>query len=206
MTTQPQSGPHLLDLGRLVALIDGVFAVAMTLLVLDLKLPSQSGNLVAALRQMLPGFFVYLIAFASIAGYWTIHIFNFRLIRLADGPMVLLSLVNLLFITLYPVTAAILGAYPLNPIAAGCLSANSILYCISAWAVWSHAATNLQLLAEDADPRILQRVSRIMLLVAVGLTLAIPLAFLSVPVAYAIWILCAPVSAWWVRTRWRPAA
>jgi hypothetical protein len=60
---------HLLDLGRLVALIDGVYAVAMTLLVLDLKLPSESNDLVRALRAMTAGFLVYLIVFASIAGY-----------------------------------------------------------------------------------------------------------------------------------------
>jgi uncharacterized membrane protein len=184
------------NLGRLVTFIDGVFAVAMTLLVLDLKLPSDTGDLVSALRQMLPGFLVYLIAFASIAGYWTIHHFSFRYISHGDGRLVVLSLVNLLFVTLYPVTASIVGAHPLEPLATVCLSANSLLYCLSAWAVWSYAAAHRRLLAEDADWRTLQRVARIMLLVAVSLALAIPLAYLSVYLAYAAWILGAPVAAW----------
>jgi uncharacterized membrane protein len=191
-----------LDLGRLVSLIDGIFAVAMTLLVLDLKLPSQSSDLVHALWQMLPGFLVYLIAFASIAGYWTIHHFHFRYISHADSRLVLLSLINLLFVTLYPVTASIVGAHPLDPLATVCLSANSLLYCTSAWAIWSYAAANRRLLAEEADYRRLQYVGGIILSVAIGLALAIPLAFLSVYLTYAIWILYVPFAAWWLRKRW----
>jgi uncharacterized membrane protein len=199
--TDPHPDHHLLDLGRLVSLIDGVFAVAMTLLVLDLKLPSQSGDLVHALLQMLPGFLVYLIVFASVAGYWTIHHGTFRYISHGDGRLVLLSLVNLLFVTLYPVTASIVGAHPLEPLATVCLSANSLLYCISAWAIWSYAAASRKLLAEDADYRRLEQVGRIMLIVALGLALAIPLAFLSVYLAYADWFLGAPIAAWWGRRR-----
>jgi TMEM175 potassium channel family protein len=201
MTASRHPSPEFPELGRLVSLIDGVFAVAMTLLVLDLKLPSESGDLPRALRQMLPGFLVYLIAFASIAGYWIIHHGTFRLISHGDSRLVLLSLLNLLFVTLYPVTASIVGAHPREPLATICLSANSLLYCLSAWAVWSYAAAHRHLLAEDADYRRLEQVARIMLLVAVGLALAIPLAFLSVYLAYADWILCAPIAAWWGRGR-----
>jgi uncharacterized membrane protein len=205
MNLQPLPSHQLIDLGRLISLIDGVFAVAMTLLVLDLKLPSQSGDLVHVLLQMLPGFLIYLIAFASIAGYWTIHHTTFRHIAHGDGRLVLLSLINLLFITLYPVTASIVGAYPVEPLATVCLSANSLFYCVSAWAIWSHAAANPQLFAEDADYRRLRQVARIMSLVAIGLALAIPLAFLSVYLTYAIWILSAPIAAWWSRGRRRLA-
>jgi uncharacterized membrane protein len=79
MTASRHPSPEFPDLGRLISLTDGVFAVAMTLLVLDLKLPSQSGDLVRALVRMLPGFLIYLIVFASIAGYWIIHHGTFRL-------------------------------------------------------------------------------------------------------------------------------
>jgi len=66
----PQSlNTQSLDMGRLTFLIDGVIAVSMTLLVLDLKLPEGNGNLANALRQMLPGLLVYLIIFSSVAGY-----------------------------------------------------------------------------------------------------------------------------------------
>jgi pimeloyl-ACP methyl ester carboxylesterase len=118
-----------------------------------------------------------------------------------DGRLIGLSLINLLFVTLYPVAASIVGAHPLEPLAIVPLSANSLLYCLSAWAVWSRAAADRRLLAEDSGPRELQKIARIMLLVAIGLLLAIPLAFLSVYTAYAVWILCAPIAASWVRGR-----
>jgi hypothetical protein len=74
---------------------------------------------------------------------------------------------------------------------------------MSAWMVWSYAVTHRRLLSENADQSGLKRVARIMLLVAIGLAFAIPLAYLSVYLAYAIWIICAPVSAWWVRKRYK---
>jgi uncharacterized membrane protein len=195
MKTNPYPAFEFLGLERLVALIDGVFAVAMTLLVLDLKLPSANGDLGWALRQMLPGFLIYLIVFASIAGYWIIHHRTFRQIRHEDARLILLSLLNLLFITLFPVSASIVGAHPLDPLATACLSVNSLLYCLSAWAVWSYAAANRTLLAEDSDIHKLQHEAIIMLLVALCLAIAIPLAFLSVYLTYGVWILSAPLAA-----------
>jgi uncharacterized membrane protein len=196
MTEHTQSDHRSVDLNRLVTFIDGVFAVALTLLVLDLKLPPGTSNLSSALREMLPGFLVYLIVFASVAGYWVIHHLNFRRIARGDGRLLVLSLANLLFVTLYPLTASIVGAHPLEPLATVCLSINSLLYCLSAWAIWSYAAGHRQYLTEDPDRRSLQQQARIMLLVAASLMLAIPLAYLNVYLVYADWILCAPIAGW----------
>jgi uncharacterized membrane protein len=195
---------HLMTLGRLVALIDGVFAVAMTLLILDLRLSPQL-NLIPGLEEMLPGFLVYLITFASIVGYWFIHHANFRYVSGTDARLVLLSLVSMLFVTLFPVCASIVGAHPLEPIATVCMSANSLGYCVSMWALWSYAAANRRLLAEGSDPGRLHDTGRIMGMVAVGLALAIPLAFLSVYIAYAIWILYPPAVGWGTRGRKGPS-
>ena len=192
---------YLLELGRLTSLIDGVFAVTMTLLVLDLKLPPQNNNLVSALRQMLPGFLIYLVVFFSVAGYWFIHHNTFRFIAHGNSRLMALSLVNLLFVTLFPVSASIVGAHPREPIATICLSVNSLLYCLSAWAIWSYAASNRELLAEDNNNQSLQRVARSMLFVAIGLAFAIPLAFWSVYLTYAIWILYTPIAGGWGRGR-----
>lgn len=186
---------RLMGLGRLVALIDGVFAVAMTLLVLDLKLPSGTGNLALALAQMLPGFLVYLVAFGSVAGYWIIHHRTFCFVARVDARLTLLSLVNLLFITLFPVAASIVGARPLEPLATICFSTNSLLYCVSAWAIWSYAASHVSLLEHEKQSARLKREAAIMLAVGTMLTLAIPAAFASVYLAYALWILGIPVAA-----------
>jgi uncharacterized membrane protein len=199
MTAQSSIEQYHLEPGRLVALIDGVFAVAMTLLVLDLKLPAGSDDLPSALKQMFPGLLVYLIVFASVAGYWTIHHGSFHYIVQIDGRLVVLSLFNLLFVTLLPVVTSIVAAHPLDPLATVCLSVNCLLYCVSSWGIWSYAAANRQLLAHDEDYERLQLVAKIMLLAAIGLGFAILLAFLSVYFAYAIWIFYTPILPLWMR-------
>jgi uncharacterized membrane protein len=194
MATTKLAEKHPVDLNRLVTFIDGVYAVAITLLILDLKLPS--GDLSKSLVTMLPNFLVYLTVFASIAGYWIIHHYTFRLIVKGDTRILLLSLLNLLFITLYPLNASIVGAHPLEPLATVCLSVNSLLYALSSWALWHYASSHPQLIGKAANQHPLRRQAGIMMVVAIGLTLAIPLAFISVFLAYAIWILCTPIAAW----------
>jgi uncharacterized membrane protein len=144
--------------------------------------------------------------FASIAGYWVIHNGNFHYIHRGDGRIIVLSLVNLIFVTLLPLAASIVGAHPLDPLATIFLSANSALYCISSWAIWSYASANPQLVLDESDCKKLNRVGRIMLLVSIGLVLAIPLAYLNIYLAYIIWIFYAPSAAWWSRARWLRSA
>jgi TMEM175 potassium channel family protein len=206
MVTSRGPGSPQYPPGRLLSLIDGVFAVAMTLLVLDLKLPSDGDGLRQGLRHVLPSFVIYLIAFASIASHWTVHHRTFRLIRNVDTTLVILSLTNLLFITLIPVTASIVGAYPTDPLATACFSADSLLYCVSASAMWSYAGGSPRLLVEE-EHQLLRRTAFFMLLVAVGLAAAIPLGFVNAYMAYAIWILWwLPIAAWGMRQARRHGA
>lgn len=195
MTVREEPLSRLMGLGRLVALIDGVFAVAMTLLVLDLKLPASTGDLASALANMLPGFFVYLIVFSSVAGYWIIHHRTFCFVARVDGRLTVLSMVNLLFITLFPVVASIVGSHPLEALATICVSANSLLYCVSAWAIWTYTARHVSLLEHPRQTDRLKRQAAIMLAVGATLALAIPFAFISVYLAYALWILGVPIVA-----------
>lgn len=199
MISSQQPKSRFVDLGRLTFLIDGVYAVSITLLVLDLKLPLQYSNLATALKEMLPGFVVYLIVFGSIAGYWTIHHGSFHSIENGDGRLVVLSLFNLLFVTLFPLAASIVGNQPFEPLATVCLSVNCMLYCLSAWATWSYAASNRHLVTVENDAMRLRMVARIMLLGAIGLALAIPLAYVNVYLVYAIWIFYVPFVALWSR-------
>jgi uncharacterized membrane protein len=202
-TKLPQPKVHLLELDRLVFLIDGVFAITLTLLVLDLKLPEQSeGSLLQALQGMLPRLTIYLLAFATIANQWSIHHRTFRWVRHADQRLVQLSLINLLFITLLPATAAIVGGHPGDRLAAACFSVNGILLALSAWAIWEHVAARNHLLAEDADPRLLSGIARVWLYVALGYGLAIGAGLLNVYAEYALWVLWSPlVTLWWARRR-----
>jgi uncharacterized membrane protein len=200
-----QTIPPLLDLERLVFLIDGVFAITLTLLILDLRLPT--GDLRQALVGLLPRLAIYLFAFATIANQWAIHHRTFRLVRHGDSRLVALSLANLLFITLLPVSAGIVGGHPLEPLAAACFSINALLMCLGAWAVWAYVAANHHLLAENADPLILAGIAKVWLLVTIGFAVSLAAGLLSIYAEYALWLLWSPVvSFWWARERRRMGA
>ena len=108
--------------GRLLALSDGVFAIAMTLLVLDLKLPelgNHPGN--AALRHALAGqgtaYLSYVISFYVVASYWVEHHRLMRTVTEAPPPLIFATLRMLFLIAALPFPASLLGNYGSTPIA-----------------------------------------------------------------------------------------
>lgn len=195
---------HYLDIKRLIALTDGVYGVALTLLVLDLKPLGNSTELIPTLQQLFPRFLIYILVFGSVIGYWTIHHRIFQLVRYGDGKLVLLSLLNLLFVTLYPVAASIVGSFPTQPMAIVILSVNSLFYCLSAWAVFLYISKHPYLLSNASHFDRLNRMALIMAFTMLGLFLSIPLAFISVYLAYAAFILCVPLAMVLVRFTIRP--
>src|SRR5512147_1618045 len=91
--------PHIsestnyVNLERLTFLVDGVFAITMTLLVLELRLPeSNSASLSQSLLAMVPRLYIYFIAFYSIANHWVVHQRMFRHITSADSKMLWLTI------------------------------------------------------------------------------------------------------------------
>jgi uncharacterized membrane protein len=100
---------------RLCAVSDGVYAIALTLLVLDLKVPEIAGITNRELRidlvGQLPNFFAYIIAFTAVAYFWTNHHRIFQSITSCDRRALALNLIHLLFISLTPYGASLIGHY-----------------------------------------------------------------------------------------------
>ncbi|HEU0067725.1 MAG TPA: TMEM175 family protein [Nitrospiraceae bacterium] len=100
---------------RLCAVSDGVYAIALTLLVLDLKVPELSGitnrQLITDLVQQLPNFFAYIIGFSVVAFFWMNHHRIFKSITCCDRRALVLNFVHLLFISLTPYVASLIGHY-----------------------------------------------------------------------------------------------
>ncbi len=188
----PQPIPDAAPLGfinvdRLVFLIDGVFAISMTLLVLDLRPPEGgSPDLASNLAAMLPRLAIYLLAFYTIANQWAIHFQSFRRIHYVDLPLVWLSLVNLLFVTLLPASTALVGRYPYEPLAAACFTVNSLLMSLSVVGIWSYIYHQRAKVAPEVDPIILRGSAFVWLFVSVGLSAALVLCFFSTVAAYTI--------------------
>jgi uncharacterized membrane protein len=98
---------------RLENCSDGVFAIAITLLVLDIKLPEVNTlGLSQALTESLPRIAAYVMSFAIIGLYWISHHRTFELIAKVNGAVFWINLLLLLLVSFIPFPTALLGRYP----------------------------------------------------------------------------------------------
>lgn len=101
------------ETARVEAFSDGVFAIAITLLILELKVPRGLG--VAELRHALieewPSYAAYFVSFATIGIMWVSHHWLFTLIRRVDHPLLLLNGLLLLTISVMPFPTALMAEY-----------------------------------------------------------------------------------------------
>jgi uncharacterized membrane protein len=101
-----------MDRGRLEAFSDGVFAVAITLLALDLTLAGPGhGSLAHQLREHWPAFAAYVVSFFTIGIIWVNHHDLVRSITVVDRTLLFLNLVLLLFVVLLPFGTATAAEY-----------------------------------------------------------------------------------------------
>ena len=139
---------------RLEALLDGVFAIAMTILVLNIDVPpnlkiSESGALLNALQKMIPTFFNYVISFIILASVWVNNNHQFRYIKLTDKTHIWLYLWSLLFIVLIPFSTSLMGDYSGLIVAELFFHLN--LLCIGIFSIikWNYIIKNQHLLQQD---------------------------------------------------------
>lgn len=141
---------------RFVMLSDGIFAIATTLLVLDIRLPEglgQDGFNTALIGVFLTKELFYAITFLVIARYWMSHRRIIRTLRHVDSRFIWLNFLFLAFIAFFPVTSNIIGAY-------GQYSSAVILYTlvlsgcgISVLVLWLYAVDKRRLVDADLDQR-----------------------------------------------------
>lgn len=180
---------NYVNLERLTFLVDGVFAITITLLVLELRLPEEGmTQLVNGLLGMLPRLFIYFIAFYSLANHWVVHQRMFRHITDADSVVLWLTLLGLLFITLIPATTALVGRFPGEKLAVACFSANSFLHALTNWIFWAYVVKKQERFAVYSDPRLLAITAQVWLVISVGWLISIPLGYVNVNAAYVTWV------------------
>lgn len=90
---------------RIVMLSDGVFAIAMTLLILDVRLPQGLPHTTfqAALVLLIPNFISYVISFIMISRYWSVHRYIIHSLKRIDTFFIRLNLLLLFFVTTLPI-------------------------------------------------------------------------------------------------------
>jgi TMEM175 potassium channel family protein len=106
-----------LSTGRVEAFSDGVFAIAITLLVLEIAVPhlAEGDSLFAALASQWPSFFGYVFSFFVIGIYWANHHYVFHLYRRSDHVFAMLNVLFLMTIAFLPFATAVLAEYVADP-------------------------------------------------------------------------------------------
>ena len=130
------------ETSRVEAFSDGVFAIAITLLILDVHVPSVSqGNLGAALIRQWPTYLAYLISFAFIGIMWVNHHRLFNHIRRSDNGLMFLNLLLLLGVSVVPFPTALLAAHYYSggrTIAAAVFNGTYVVIAIFFNVLWRH--------------------------------------------------------------------
>src|SRR5260221_12334122 len=146
------------ETGRIEAFSDGVFAVAITLLVLNIQVPSPlppHNNLIRSLflRQG-PVYLAFLTSFATIGIMWINHHRLYTHIKRSDNTLMVLNLLLLLIIVFIPFPTALLAQYIFDPNEHQAAAFYSGVFCVMAISfnlLWRYASHENRLLARDAD-------------------------------------------------------
>lgn len=129
---------------RLEAFSDGVFAVAITLLVLDLSVHAKTGQLGRGLLDEWPHYATYVVSFLTIGIIWANHHRQFEHIVRIDRALMLLNLILLLFVTLIPFPTGLLAEYLRRPadekVAAITYSASLLAMGVAFFATYAYAS------------------------------------------------------------------
>ncbi len=113
-TGRRERSQYEIEFGRIVAFSDGVFAIAITLLVLNLEVPSaadDSARLADDLLGLWPHLLAYVISFAVIGRFWLVHHRFFTTLSGFDGTLMVLNLGYLALIVLVPFSSDLLGEF-----------------------------------------------------------------------------------------------
>ena len=173
------------EFSRIVAFSDGVFAIAITLLVLALEVPAGS-DLVDALRDRGEEFFAYFLSFAVVGRFWMSHHGLFGSIARFDQPLLAINLAYLAFIALIPFTSEILGEYSDDSAGVALYAANLTLVTACSFAIIRYASRRELMRVEETDYRV-RRATASTLVVTAVFAVSIPIAFLSPLLATISW-------------------
>jgi uncharacterized membrane protein len=173
------------DTTRLEAFSDGVIAIAITLLVLEIRVPEGAESvpaLWAGLRNLWPAYLGYLISFATIGIMWANHHTIFRLIERTNHYLILTNLLFLLCLAFIPFPTALLThtlGQPGERVGIIVYSGTFLVTALAYNLLWSYAAAHAPELMPDASPQAVQSITRRFRLGPPAYAIAFALAFIN---------------------------
>ena len=181
---------HGLPKNRLETLVDGVFAIAMTILVLELRAPQTlgPGGLAQGLVDLGSRFATFVISFIVLGVYWFAHHQVFHFVLRVNRTLVWLNILFLMGIALVPFAASVMGAYTYDPIALSLYGGVLGLLATLGYLIWWYMSGDRGLIEPGLDPALVHKV-RVWLAIGPVITpVAIAVSFVSTTVALLIYL------------------
>jgi uncharacterized membrane protein len=192
------------ETARIEAFSDGVFAIAVTLLILEIKVPpAGSARFGTLLLQQWPSYFAFVLSFAFIGIMWINHHRLFNHIRRSDDGLLILNLLLLLGVTAVPFPTAVLATHLRGPdgrIATMVYSGTYVIIAIFFNFLWRYALSH-HLLGHEVNPASAEKISRqyaggpILYLICFALAWVSVTASLALNLALAIFFALPPAVA-----------
>ena len=182
-------------LERIIFFSDAVFAIAITLLALDIRIPNAAvplteGALTETLISIWPKYLGFAIGFLTIGILWMGHHRKFQMIQSYDRNLMLLNLLFLLFIAFIPFPTSIISEYG-NRTSTIFYALIVSLASLLSFCVWWYAAYHNRLTSSQVDVRQRRRETQISLVVLGIFAASIGLAFINADLAKFSWLLFA---------------
>jgi TMEM175 potassium channel family protein len=204
MDAQPRARERTADVERVSFFSDAVFAIALTLLAVELRLPPgaqviDGPSLIDALVEMGPQLLSFVLSFFVIVMFWLGHYRTFRLVTEIDNPTLALNTLLLFGVVFLPFPTSILGDYSNIGAAVafyGLCAGATGLASTALWFVVAELRHHVGLI----DPRVVRSRTVMSAIAPMALLAGVPLAFVSTQLAIAVWIAIAPAQA--VANRW----
>jgi uncharacterized membrane protein len=178
---------------RIETLTDGVFAIVMTLLVLEIAVPQLSNSEVAAeltkeLLELWPVLLSYATSFIILGFFWIAHDDQFHYIKRANRILLWITIFYLMFVAFVPFSTSLIGEYGDQQISVIIYGINISIVGFWEYVLWRYATKDHHLVDSDLDPTFITRVSKRFLLGPTIYLIAVAISFVSTQVSLVLFI------------------
>lgn len=174
---------------RIEALTDGVFAIVMTLLVLELRIPEIAESAVAVelpkgILELWPKFVSYIVSFVVLGIMWISHHRTFHYIKRSDSTLLWVNLAFLMVVALIPFSTSLIGDYATAQFPFVVYGIHLFLIFLMRFILWTYATGKYRLVMREIDPQLLTRCKLITIGGSVIVLFAVGISFVSLAVAF----------------------
>lgn len=181
---------------RIVFFSDAVFAIAITLLALEIRLPENithagNGELLQSLASIWPKYLGYIVSFLSIGNFWVIHHRQYHYIERYNTHLMFINLLVLMSVAFIPFPTSVISENG-NRTATILYALNASLIGILSTVLWIYASYKHRLVAPDMEYAVVRRGVIRNLIAPVIFLFSIGLSYINPDLAKFSWILIAP--------------